>query len=59
MLYGYRCCMQWIKILYTDITVYKKKTDDINKDIAEDVEKRFGTSKLWIRMPILVKGRLY
>ena len=51
--------MQWIKILYTDITVYKKKTDDINKDIAEDVEKRFGTSKLWIRIPILVKGRLY
>ena len=24
----------------------QKKTDDINKDIAEDVEKRFGTSKL-------------
>ena len=37
--------MQWIKILCTDITVYKK-TDDINKDIAEDVEKRLGTSKL-------------
>ena len=36
----------------------QKKTDDINKDIAEDVEKRFGTSKLWIRMPILVKGHL-
>ena len=46
-------CVVWIHtMLYTmdENIVYryyciKKKTDDVNKDIAEYVEKRFGTSK--------------
>ena len=36
--HGQKHCIQ--------ILLYTKKADDINKDIVEDVEKRFGTSKL-------------
>ena len=39
MLYGYKCCMQWIKILYTDITVYKKKQMILTKILQKMLKK--------------------
>ena len=40
----------------TDSFVVHVKTDDIYKDIAEDVETRFDTSNLELDRPLL-KGR--
>ena len=36
----------------TDSFIVHLKTDDINKDIAEDVETRFGTSNFEIDRPL-------
>ena len=36
----------------TDSFIFHVKTDDIYKDIAEDVEKRFGTSNYEIDRPL-------
>ena len=40
----------------TDSFIFQVKTDDIYKDIAEDVEKRFDTSNYEIDRP-LPKGK--
>ena len=40
----------------TDSFIFHVKTDDIYKDIAEDVEKRFDTSNYEIDRP-LPKGK--
>ena len=40
----------------TDSLIVHVKTDDIYKDIAEDVEKRFDTSNFEIDIP-LPKGK--
>ena len=47
-----------VKLCYmdTDSFIVHVKTDDIYKDIAEDVEKRFGTSNYEIDKP-LPKGK--
>ena len=47
-----------VKLFYmdTDSFIVHVKTDDIYKDIAEDVEKRFGTSNYEIDKP-LPKGK--
>ena len=47
-----------VKLSYmdTDSFIFQVKTDDIYKDIAEDVEKRFDTSNYEIDRP-LPKGK--
>ena len=39
----------------TDSFIYHVKTEDIHKDIAEDVETRFDTSNNEIDRPLLMK----
>ena len=39
----------------TDSFIFHVKTEDIYKDIAEDVEKRFDTSNIEIDRPLLIR----
>ena len=39
----------------TDNFIFHVKTEDIYKDIAEDVEKRFDTSNIEIDRPLLIR----
>ena len=39
----------------TDSFIFHLKTEDIYKDIAEDVEKRFDTSNIEIDRPLLIR----
>ena len=41
--------------MHTDSFIIHVKTEDIYKDIAEDVEKRFDTSNIEIDRPLLIR----
>ena len=51
-------CEFWYELcyMYTDSSIVYIKTDDIYKDIAEDVETRFDTSNYEVDKP-LPKGK--